>query len=155
VDAFTEPENQIGLLGSEMIMKVYFKMKNFRSGVSSIYVADENVVPLYWGYIMNTPLKEIITSKASQLYEAGILTRILKSMFMEDFRVKPEEIGPQVLTMQHLEAGFVVIACLLAFSVAVFTVEVAPILWRKMLYWIERAIFCCVVVKFIRMNKSI
>jgi hypothetical protein len=152
-DAITEPENRIVYVAPQMIMKMYFKYYSFRSGVPSIYVADENVVPSYWGYTMEPHLKEIITLKASQLYESGISANNMKSRFLEDFRMKPEEIGPQVLTMQHLEAGFVVIACLLAFSVAVFALEVAPILWRKMLAWLEKAIFCCVVVKFTRINK--
>jgi hypothetical protein len=153
MESFTEPENRIGFIVTPTIMKAHLKLINFRSGVTSLYVADENIAPLYWGYIMKTPLKEIITLKASQLHESGILSRIMNSAFMEDFESKPEEIGPQVLTLQHLEAGFVVIACLLASSVAVFAVEVAPKLWRKMLDWLEKAVFCCVVVKFIRMNK--
>jgi hypothetical protein len=32
---------------------------------------------------------------------------------MKDFEKKPKEIGPQVLTLRHLAAGFVVISCLL------------------------------------------
>jgi hypothetical protein len=146
-EAFTEPENRFGFLATSVLIKMIY---NYRSGVTSIFVADENIAPLHWGFIMKTPVKETISLKASHLQEAGILTHKLKSEIMQDFRSKPQEIGPQVLTMRHLEAGFVVILCLLALSVAV---EIAPKLWKKLRAWLEKAVFCCVVVKFVKINR--
>jgi hypothetical protein len=137
-----------------MMMEAMQKM-NLKYGVPSVFVADENVAPLWFGFIMQMYLKNIITLRASQLHESGILSHMLKARFMKDFEKKPKEIGPQVLTLRHLAAGFVVISCLLAVSVAVFAVEVAPKLWRKMLTWLGKAVFCCVIVKFKRMNKLI
>jgi hypothetical protein len=125
----------------------------YRFGVSSVYVTEENIAPVWKGYVMKTPLKEIITLKASQLHESGILTNLLSTTSLEDFKSKLEKIGPQVLTLQHLSAGFVVIFSLLAFSVAVFAVEVAPKLWKIMQAWLGKAVFCYILVKFTRMNK--
>jgi hypothetical protein len=152
LQAITEPENRMGLFASLMVMKAFYK-RDYRSGVPSVFVADENVLPLHWGYVMKTPLRDIISSKALQLQEAGIWTRHFKNAMLEDFRSKPEEIGPQVLTLQHLSAGFVVIVTLLSLSVAVFAVEVSAKLWRKLLPWLGKAVFCCVVLKFTRINK--
>jgi hypothetical protein len=112
-------------------MKAYQKLY-YRSGVSSIFAAEENVAPLYWGFVMNTPLKDIVSLKASQLHESGIISHMFKAAFMKDFESKPEAIGLQVLTLQHLEAGFVVIFCLLVLSIPVFAVEIAPKLWKKL-----------------------
>jgi hypothetical protein len=129
-------------------MALHYKTK-YKSGVPSVFIADENVAPTWFGFTMDPPLKEIISLKASHLQEAGIMQRAMKSEFMEDVEFKPEEIGPQVLTLQHLEAGFVVILFVLLLSIAVFAVELTP----KLFTWLQRAVFCCVVVKFTRMNK--
>jgi hypothetical protein len=150
-DSFVEPDNHLAHVLPLMYMKTSYQQ--YRSGVPSVFVADENVGPFWWGFIMKTPLKGIISLKASQLHESGILSHIMKAAFIEDFRMKPEAVGPQVLTMQHLAAGFVVFLCLLAFSVAVFAFELAPKLLKMLLTWLEKAVFCCVVVKFTRTNK--
>jgi hypothetical protein len=114
--------------------------------------ADENVAPAYWGYLIMQPhLKDVITLKAGQLQQAGILTRHLSKF--EGVDLKPEPIGPQVLTLKHLEAGFVVIFSLLASSVAVFAIEIAPKLARLFWAWLRKAIFFYVVDKFTKMNK--
>jgi hypothetical protein len=148
-EAFLEPENRIGLLYVAM-MKKYVHKKKYRSGVSSIFFADENVSPMYFGYYMQPHLNDIITLKAGQLQQSGILTRLLHTY---EGNSKPEEIGPQVLTLRHLEASFVVIFCLLASSVAVFAVEIAPKLSKKLWTWLRKAVFFYVVVKFAKMNK--
>jgi hypothetical protein len=152
MDAVTEPENRYGFISTPNLMKTLNK-DEYRYGVSSIFVADVDITPMWFGYTMKPLVKEIISTKAAHLQEAGILSYKINSAFMKDFETKPEEIGPQVLSLQHLEAGFVVILCLLGFSVAVFAVEVAPKLLKMLLLWSEKAVFCCVVVKFTRMNK--
>jgi hypothetical protein len=154
LQAFIEPENRVGLLATSLVMKIIHR-KFLDSGASSVCVADEDVSAFWFGFVMKTHLKEIISLKASQLQEAGILTRELKFEFMEDNKSKPEKIGPQVLTLQNLSAGFVVISCLLALSVAVFAVEVAPKLLKNLRAWLEKAVFCYVVMKFTKLNKLI
>jgi hypothetical protein len=122
-----------------MMMKAFYKL-SYRSGVSSSFDVDENIAPLHWGYVMKPHLSDIITLKTSQLHEAGIFARNWKSELLKDFETKPEEIGPQVLTLQHLAAGFVVIVCLLAFSVAIFAVEIAPKLSRNLFSWFGKGL---------------
>jgi hypothetical protein len=151
VDALADPENRIALLTTNMLMKGLLR-ENYRYGVSSVFVSDENIATIRIGYVIKTPFKDIISLKLSQLQEAGIFLKI-NSLYMQDFEMKPEAIGPQVLTIQHLGTGFVVIFSLLALSVAVFAVEIAPKLWKKLLSWLEKVVFCCVVVKFTGMNK--
>jgi hypothetical protein len=137
-----------------MIFKSLYS-ETYRSGVASVFVADENVGPKYIGFIMSPPLNDIITLKASQLQEAGITQRFIKSKFLRGVEFKPEEIGPQVLTLQHLKTGFVMIFCLLASSVAVFAVEIAPKLARMFWAWLRIGIFFYVVLKVRKLNKLV
>jgi hypothetical protein len=146
-----DPENRYALLSTIMLMKI-LQRNELRYGLSSVFVSDENIATLRIGFVIKTPFKDIILLKLSQLQEAGIYLQ-MKSLFMQDFEMKPEAIGPQVLTIRHLETGFVVIFSLLALSIAVFAVEIASKLWKKLLTWLEKFVFCCVVVKFTRMNK--
>jgi hypothetical protein len=134
-----------------VVKKFYHKIE-YRSGVSSIFFADENVAPLYWGYYMQPHLNDIISSKAFQLHESGILTHTLHSK-LDGADWKLEQIGPQVLTLRHLGASFVVILCSLASSVAVFAIEVVPKLLKKLLTWIRNAVLFYVVYEFSKMNK--
>jgi hypothetical protein len=147
-----EPENRVATVISPTLLKLYYR-REYRSGVSSIFATDENVAPTLFGYIMKTHLKEIVSLKLSHLNEAGIFSHTMKPHFMKDFESKPEEIGPQVLRLHHLAAGFVVILFLLIVSVAVFAVEVLPNLWKSLLSWPGKAVFCFAVVKFTKMNK--
>jgi hypothetical protein len=100
-------------------------LETYKRGVSSIFVADEDVSSAWYGFRMNVVLKDIISLKASQLVESGILPRVLEKVALDDHLMKPEEIGPQVLTLRHLEAGFVVICVLLGVSIVAFVVELA------------------------------
>jgi hypothetical protein len=138
-EILTEPENRIAILTTPKYISLHYKVF-YRSGVPSVFVAEEDVAITWFGFVMDPPMKDIITLKASQLQQAGIMQRSLKPEFKEDFELEPEEIGPQVLTLQHLEAGFVVILFLLLLSIVVFAVEFAS----KLLVWIKRVVFCCV-----------
>jgi hypothetical protein len=92
--------------------------------VLSIFVADEDVSPAWYGFDMNIVLKDIIRLKASQLVESGILSKVLPEICNHELQLtKPGEIGPQVLTLRHLEAGFVVICVFLGVSLIAFVVE--------------------------------
>jgi hypothetical protein len=74
---------------------------------------------------------------------------------LEEFKSKPEKIGPQVLTLQHLGAGFIVICVSLGISVIAFAAECAPMLIRKFKRWFGLSVVLYVVVKFTRMNRML
>jgi hypothetical protein len=127
----------------------------YRSGLSSVTIADEDVSPLQMAYVMHVSLKDIVRPKLSHLHEAGLFSYKLKHLRLEKFRTKLEEIGPQVLTLTHLKAGFVVIFVLLAVSVVAFAAECAPILMKKVKNLFDACLSCYVVVKFIRMKRML
>jgi hypothetical protein len=126
-----EPENRMGFFTTPMILQDAYK-KHYRTGCSSIFTANEEFSPAYLGIVMNAPLRDVVTPKASAILESGIFSHILKSVYLDSFLMKPEEIGPQVLTLQHLSAGFILIFGMLAVSIAVFVAECSSMLLMKL-----------------------
>jgi hypothetical protein len=127
----------------------------YRSGVSSIYESNENIASGCKGITTNTALRDIIHLKASQLHEFGVITHLDKNSSLEGFRTKPDEIGPQVLTIRHLKAGFVVIGFFLGLSCIVFMIECGPILWKNLKTLFEMSLMCYIVAKFVRLETML
>lgn len=143
----------MALVTSPMFVGQAYK-QTYYYGVSSVLETDENMSTFQFGYAVHVALKDIIGLRTSQLFESGIFTYNLKNLIhFEDFKSKPEAIGPQVLTIDHLGAGFVIILVCLGISSVVFAIECAPILFRILKKLTRMTFACYVVVKFIRMNK--
>jgi hypothetical protein len=99
---------------------------------------------------MHPALKDIIHLKGSQLHEAEIINHLSKDKSMKNFKRKSVEIGPQVLTLKHLGAGFVLIVSFLVLSFIVFAVECAP---KKLKQMFDVLMAGLIVVKFTKMKK--
>jgi hypothetical protein len=153
LERLVEPENREAFIGFPYIIQNAYRI-SYRSGKSSIFESHENIAPRYWGINMSVELKDIIHHKASQLLESGILPRLIKNADKDPI-IGPEELGPQVLTLQHLSAGFVVIFGLLGLSFVAFLAEFVPTMLRNMKEWLEKFCVCIVVVKFVKMNKML
>jgi hypothetical protein len=152
LDVFAEPENRMAIVIIPMVVEAEY-LEKYRYGVSSIHETNEIVSPVHMGYSMHIALKDIVCLKASQLMESGIYTRNFKyGGVLEDFKKKPQAIGPQVLTLRHLEAGFVIIVVSLGLSGIAFLVECAPILIKKLS---RMCLACYIVINFTRMNKML
>jgi hypothetical protein len=122
----------------------------------SVFEADEDTLPIFIGYKMHIALKDVVSLKVSQLYESGIIQLKFKEASLESKRLKPGKIGPQVITLTHLKAGFILIFSLLGSSVLIFMVECGPKLVKKLFDWCLFEILpCYMVVKFTRMNKML
>jgi hypothetical protein len=140
----------MALVAPSMYVALAYK-RTYYCGVSSILETDENMSSGQVGYVMHIALKDIVNLKTSQLFESGYFDRYTKTVSkLKDFKIKPQAIGPQVLTLDHLGAGFVVILVCLGLSIAAFTVECAPILYRRLF---GMSFACYAVVKFTRMNR--
>jgi hypothetical protein len=133
--------------------------RTYRSDLSSVTLADEDVSTIQMAFVMHVSLKNIVRLKLSHLHESGVFSWMLKQARLEKFKTKLEEIGPQVLTLTHLTAGFVVIFVLLAVSVVAFAAECAPILVKKVKSQLKKlfdaCLSCYVVLKFIRMKRML
>jgi hypothetical protein len=150
-DAYVEPENRMSLLGAPR--STLRKTLVHRPELMSIFIADENVFPLFDVLKSKGPAQERFFQKASQVYESGIFHRVTE---LDDvFRKTSNEIGPQVLTLEHLRAGFVVFMAFLGLSFAVFLFELAPRLQPYLKKWLEMCMVCYIVVKFVETNRLI
>jgi hypothetical protein len=147
----SEPENHVSYILARILIKIVCK-RDYRSGVLSVFEADEDTLPYFLGYKMHIALRDVITLKISQLHESGILQLALGKTSLESFRTKPGKIGPQVLTVAHLRAGFIVILALLGLSVLIFMIECGPKLVKKLFH---SFLPCYIVVKFTRMNRML
>lgn len=99
--------------------------RDFRSGISSLNVLEEEVfnTPVGFGFKKFSPLFETFNSKLGQILDHGF--HRYHKMFIFDDKIKQiDDIGPQVLTMDHLGVAF--IACLIPLGLAavVFLMEV-------------------------------
>jgi hypothetical protein len=148
-DRSADHENRVALLITPLVLNQVLKYC-YRSGLPSLYEADDFSHNLYMGFTMS--LKDIITLKASQIIESGILSwEIRTKNQMDELLNKPQEIGPQVLTFQHLRAGFVVIFGFLGASIVVFAAECTPKVVEKIKKFIE---FCLVVLRCIEVHQK-
>lgn len=101
-----------------------------------MHTLDERVVSFSFafGFKPFSPFFEIFNEKIGQLLANGWLQNSIPEEILSLKGKKMEDIGPQVLTMDHLEVGFIV--CLIPQGVAfiVFLLEkVAHSI--EMFYW--------------------
>lgn len=100
----------------------------YRSGISSITLLEENMIstPMSHYFPAYSPLFEIFNEKIHQLLAGGFFFYWDENYYNSKLYVnKPEEIGPQVLTMEHLKVGFLVCLCPLILSIVIFFGECA------------------------------
>lgn len=126
----------------------------YKRGTPSIIVADPSIGPIFLGistsqHVMKPELHLLV----SKLRESGIFTHLVKNtVFRDEINEKPREIGPQVLTLGHLRAGFVICVVMWLLSAFAFIFECTTKIWKKLF---GLCLSSYVVVKFIRMNKII
>jgi hypothetical protein len=128
LDLIAEPENRLAFLDSSMFVNNVFK--DFKIGMPSIFESDEVIAKVLIAASISPPLKDIVSLKTSQLIESGIFKRIFERYSKRGFPVKPQAIGPEVLTIQHLSAGFVVICGLLVLCILAFAAEWLTVLMK-------------------------
>jgi hypothetical protein len=125
LDRMTEPENRLAFVAPSVILK-HSLLQHYQSGSPSIFEAVENISPLYLGFSSMAGMKKIVSTTASRLRDSGILSYLVNNIHPKsDLDSTPQPIGPQVLTMRHLEAGFVICCGLLALSAAALAIECA------------------------------
>ena len=119
----------------------------YRSGETSLVILEENYKWLPLGMLFNpfSPFLEVFNEILGLLESNGIMELYRRNFFYYDPLKKVEDIGPQVLTMDHLKLGF--LACLipLVMSVIVFIAELVRFYFslrgslrvlRKVVVWV-------------------
>lgn len=126
-----EPENEATTLVPRNLLTIFNNL--FRSGFSSLSCLEENYDTAQLGlkYPTLSPLVEIFNEKIHQLMDAGLISYWYNKMKNPSgITKKPDEIGPQVLTMDHVTVGFLVCLCPSIMSILMFVCEVAFFRWE-------------------------
>ena len=128
-DIVAEPANRATTSRSRgainKIEKVYY-----HSGTSSLQMLEENYKTLHSGIVFKeySPFFETYNEIKGWLESNGIMEKFRQNNKI--LRIEPEELGPQVLTMDHLRLGFLACLIVAAVSVAAFFGE---LMWPKLI----------------------
>jgi hypothetical protein len=153
IDYAVDSGNRIVAITAPAWFKQYMGMV-FGSGTSSIIVAEPSIAPVYFGISTEQHvMKPELHLLASKLRESGILAHLMKNyLFRDEMNEKPREIGPQVLTLGHLRAGFIICIVMWSLSALAFIFEYSVRIWKKLF---TLCVSSYVAVKFTKMNKTI
>ena len=101
----------------------------YRSGTSSLQFLDANYVTQLYGIAFKeySPFFETYNEIKGWLESNGIMEKLRQGAKI--MKGEPEELGPQVLTMDHLRLGF--LACLIPAAVS-FAVFVGELVWFRL-----------------------
>lgn len=79
---------------------------------------------------INHKFSDIFNKKLQQLFEGGLTSRddinkdyTMSQKFYSDYNPELYYDGPEVLTLEHLEAGFVIWLCCIVISIISFIIE--------------------------------
>lgn len=119
----SEPANKAVIL-TDCISYQQYVMLKFTTGTPSAQCLIQTVVTVFYGlkFLEYSPFYEEFNDKIGQMISAGVTENLNNK---RRFEKKADDIGPQVLTMEHLEVAF--IACMIPFIVCiiVFVVEIS------------------------------
>jgi hypothetical protein len=150
IEICSEPENRMAFTGDDVFLRTLHL--NYRRGVSSFYKTDETFKTIYIGLVTDRLLREKASLIASRLHEAGILSLAVRNQYK---LYLPEqtasEIGPQVLTLDQLRAGFIVCSVLLALSLVAFAAEFVPRISMKIF---NHFLPAYIVMKYVKSQKK-
>jgi hypothetical protein len=128
LELVADPANKAVMMGVPYILSCSFL--DYRSGVSSLKIVRKPIRTNLGGFNFKefSFLYEAFNEKTMWLFEAGITNYLLNSEEGLEGRgetnFKEEDIGPQVLTMEHLELAFYICLAPLALCLVVFIGEV-------------------------------
>lgn len=118
-----EPTNRATMIGLPTAL-LYIENRIYRSGHSSLSILDEKLRNLYIGFSFKhfSPFYEILNEIVGHLSSSGLIHR-WNDLNPKSRKKEFEDIGPQVLTMEHIAIGFQ--TCLIPFllSIIVFVIE--------------------------------
>lgn len=123
------------MIGMAKVLMI-FENRIYRTGISSIMLLKEDYRTLMIGLIFKpfSPFFEVFNQRIGELVTSGLTDYWFKNELnpQEKKRIV-EDIGPQVLTMDHLEIGFIVCLVPLTLSFIIALIEISiSILKRKL-----------------------
>lgn len=110
---------------ASMPIRSFQHLKNwaFRSGIPSLFRLDGTVHSSKYGFTFKkfSPLLETFNEMTGRFLDYGLLNE--NSEYIRQFEAS-DNLGPQVLTMEHLKLGFAACLITLGFATVVFFIEV-------------------------------
>lgn len=127
LDIVGEQSNRAVTLTTAKIF-LYIHNNVYRSGTSSITLLEDGQETKALGYAFKpySPFYETFNAKIGQLNSNGLSSQAEK-IFLNPFGFtrREDEIGPQVLTLDHLGVAFLISLCPLLIATLVFLGEVS------------------------------
>lgn len=159
LDVVSEPANKGTMLITQETLD-YIESRQYRNGFSSISLMSASRSFIMFGMVFKpfSPLYETINEKVHHMMSGGIMQylyreqhRSEKTSCNDKVRKREEPIGPQVLTMEHLQYGFLICLILLGLSFVVFAVEMRDSFYFSV---VNTLTACSVVKAFLKNRKS-
>lgn len=124
LDVVAEPSNK-GIHLTVDTSMLFIESQKYRSGQTSLHALDQKVENLYIGVTFEpfNPFFEDFNEKINQMLSSGLFDYWLYSNYKLKNNVV-EDIGPQVLTMDHLGVAFIACSLPLLLAIAAFLGEV-------------------------------
>lgn len=125
VNIISDPEMKGTTLGLEIIF--WFINNQYRSGSSSFMMMKERFKTLNYGLAFNrsSPFYETFNEKITRMIDAGLTDYwIQKTVNPRGLKKSVETIGPEILTMEHLDIAFKISLIAFASSLIVFLAEI-------------------------------
>lgn len=130
-----EPENKGTLIATPSYL--LFVNQFYRSGLSSLTFLNDVVRTVYEGlnFIPFHPFYEKFNDQVHHLIASGTTQKMLteNTNIWGKVSITEEAVEPQVLTLEHLSAGFFVCGIVLTSSFFVFLVEVSSQALKKLM----------------------
>ena len=122
-----EPSNNATVESNRGSLAYYIDNGAYRSGTTSLTYLEENLKLVYTGILFKTfsPFIEVYNEKLEWLKTGGFLEYW---KFYEYLPTKLEDIGPQVLTLDHLRVAFLLCTAPLSLCCAAF---IAEMIWSR------------------------
>ena len=135
LDSVSEPSNRAAVPSLSGVIKE-LQHKMYRSGTTSMQLLDEPYKSIYKGIVFKswTPLLETFNKMLAKMEANGMMAHWRQ--FQEFSTTKLEEIGPQVLTMDHLELGFLACCIPIVLAAIAFIGELA---WSRLVIGCRRS----------------
>lgn len=133
-----ETSNKMGAVAPELIFYYHVNGK-YRSGVSSLHFLDEIDHVVHSGLVFPSfsPFFDEFNDQIGRLVSGGFFN------FWQPFKIKKgkaEDIGPQVLTMDHMEVALIASMLPFTFAIIAFIAEIS-VHWTKIVVSRIRAFF--------------
>lgn len=119
-----EPANKATTIMTSVALSNVYK-DSFRTGTGSLTLLDETAITFFISVAFRPfhPYFETFNEKIGELTSTGIVQHIYWNIQKLSDN-KNDETGPLVLTMEHLEIGFVICCISLTFAAVAFVFEV-------------------------------